>query len=313
MLFADLVAQVAQRHLHDAVGVPRFDPSASLCDGTPKRITAGTPSVGQLAPPPCAGSPRVLDDAGQRGDRLGLVDALPHEERRHQVVDREAGLGHEPAEGRRGAQAAGRCSGNATEAMLGPGGRRAQAGPPARSATAAASDARVTASSEVTTRSAVPTSWPTVSGPGQAICVQPGRDGAEATPVAESSKATDHSGRAQPPARGEERLRVGLALRDPVDRRHGQEVRQQAELLEHALDPARVGVGGDGQRDVGVAGRGDERSDARAEHERGKELVVVRGLAARDAAGSAPASSASSVTQLGDHAWPTTCDQRSMG
>ena len=51
-------------------------------------------------------SPGVLDDAGQRGDRLRLVDALPHEQRGDQVVDREAGLGHEPAQGRRAAQPA---------------------------------------------------------------------------------------------------------------------------------------------------------------------------------------------------------------
>ena len=41
---ADLVAQVAQRHLHDAVGVPGAAALARPCAaGTPNRITAGTP------------------------------------------------------------------------------------------------------------------------------------------------------------------------------------------------------------------------------------------------------------------------------
>ena len=49
---------------------------------------------------------RVLHDAREAGDRLGLVDALPHEQRGDEVVDREVGLGDQPAQRRGPAQPA---------------------------------------------------------------------------------------------------------------------------------------------------------------------------------------------------------------
>ena len=104
---ADLVAQVPQRQLHDAVRVPGLGALGVLAPRDPEEDDGGHAERGELGHLLAQALPRVLDDAGQRGDGLRLVDPLPDEERRHQVVDREAGLGHEPAEGRRGAQAAG--------------------------------------------------------------------------------------------------------------------------------------------------------------------------------------------------------------
>ena len=57
------------------------EPSASLCSGTPKRITAGTPRSASSRDLLAQRLARVLHHAGQAGDRLGLVDALAHEQR----------------------------------------------------------------------------------------------------------------------------------------------------------------------------------------------------------------------------------------
>ena len=87
---ADVAAQVAQRQLHDAVGIEGADcRSASFVAGTPNRITARTPraaSSRDLLAQRLAG---VLHDTRQRRDRLGLVDALADEQRCDQVVDPE--------------------------------------------------------------------------------------------------------------------------------------------------------------------------------------------------------------------------------
>ena len=104
---ADLVAQVAQGHLHDAVGVPRLRADGVLARGHAEQDHAGDAERGEgrhLLAEALAG---VLHDAGQRGDGLRLGDALAHEQRGDEVVDAEAGLGHQPAQGRRGAQAPG--------------------------------------------------------------------------------------------------------------------------------------------------------------------------------------------------------------
>ena len=104
-LVADVVAQVAQRDLHDAVGIPRpralgvlGGRHAEEDHGRARRAPASSCDLlaQRLA--------RVLHDAGQRRDRLRLVDALAHEQRRDQVVDPETGLGDQPAQGRRAAQ-----------------------------------------------------------------------------------------------------------------------------------------------------------------------------------------------------------------
>ena len=62
-------------------GFQASEPSASLPAGMPKRITAGMPRSASCGDLLAQRLPRVLHHAGQRGDRLGLVDALPHEER----------------------------------------------------------------------------------------------------------------------------------------------------------------------------------------------------------------------------------------
>jgi hypothetical protein len=48
----------------------------------------------------------VLHHARQRADDLGLVDVLAHEQRDDEVVDRQPGLGDQPAQGRRAAEPA---------------------------------------------------------------------------------------------------------------------------------------------------------------------------------------------------------------
>ena len=184
---ADLVAQVAQRHLHDAVGVP--GPGARGVLVARARRTGsrpGTPSVGELGHLLAEALAGVLHDAGQRGDRLRLVDALAHEERGDQVVDDEAGLGHQAAQGRRGAQPPGPVLGE-----------RPRPDPThrARRATPAPRSARVTSAREATTRSAAPKSWWADIGPGTATVKSPARRAA-VTPMAVSSRPTAADGAA---------------------------------------------------------------------------------------------------------------------
>ena len=102
-LVADLVAQVAQRDLHDAVGARRRPtPSASFAARDAEEDHRGHAEVGERPHLLAEALLRVLHDARHRDDRLGRVDALLHEQRRDEVVDRHACLGHEPAQ-RRGA------------------------------------------------------------------------------------------------------------------------------------------------------------------------------------------------------------------
>ena len=89
---ADLVAQVAQRDLHDAVGVRRPASRARpSCAGTPNSITAGNAEIGERAHLLAQALLGVLHDAGHRHDRLGCVDAFLHEQRRDEVVDARRG------------------------------------------------------------------------------------------------------------------------------------------------------------------------------------------------------------------------------
>ena len=117
-LVAHLGAQVLRaRAARCPSGSHAPEPSASLWAGTPKRMTAGHAEAGQLADLLAERLAGVLHDAREAGDRLRLVDALAHEQRGDEVVDADAGLGHEPAQGRRAAQPA--------EPALGEGHRRA--------------------------------------------------------------------------------------------------------------------------------------------------------------------------------------------
>ena len=85
------------------------------------------------------------------------------------------------------------------------------------------------------------------------------------------------SGRAsaEPGAGGEERLGVRLAGPDAIDGGDGDEMGEQAELLQHALDPARVRIGRDGERYARAGSGGDQLRHARPDDERRQELVVV--------------------------------------
>ena len=104
---AHLVAQVAQRDLHHAVGgVGAASRGRPWWSGTPKRITAGTPrsasartSLRRLSWV-CCTTPGIDDD------RLRRVEPLLHEQRRDQVVDREPGFGHQPPHRGRAAEPA---------------------------------------------------------------------------------------------------------------------------------------------------------------------------------------------------------------
>ena len=60
-------------------------------------MTAAHAEVGQLVDLLAQALAGVLDDAGQRGDRLRLVDALAHEQRGDELAHVEAGLGDELA------------------------------------------------------------------------------------------------------------------------------------------------------------------------------------------------------------------------
>ena len=101
---AHLVAQVAQRDLHDAVGVPGLGPGGVLASRHAEQDHAGHAERGQRRHLLAEALTGVLHDAGQRRDGLRFGDALAHEERGDEVVDAEAGLGHQPAQRRRGAQ-----------------------------------------------------------------------------------------------------------------------------------------------------------------------------------------------------------------
>ena len=74
---ADLVAQVAQGDLHDALGVPGARAPGVLLAGTPNRITAGMPRPASSAHLLAQRLRGVLHDAGHRGDRLGLGRCPP--------------------------------------------------------------------------------------------------------------------------------------------------------------------------------------------------------------------------------------------
>ena len=89
-----LVAQVLQRHLDDAVGVPGLGALGILVLGDSEEDDGGDAQGAQggyLGP---EAGPGVLDHAGQRHHRLGLVDPFAHEERGDEVVDRKARLGN---------------------------------------------------------------------------------------------------------------------------------------------------------------------------------------------------------------------------
>ena len=79
-------------------GCQACDPVASLLAGTPKRMSPGTPSPASSRASLRSDSRVCCTTPGSDGDRHGRVDALAHEQRRHQVVDGQSGLGDHPAQ-----------------------------------------------------------------------------------------------------------------------------------------------------------------------------------------------------------------------
>ena len=101
---ADLVAQVAQGELHDAVGSPGARALGILRRGHAEEDHAGDAEGGELGDLLAQRLAGVLHDARQRRDRLRLVDAFAHEQRRDEVVDGQSGLGGHAPEGGRSPQ-----------------------------------------------------------------------------------------------------------------------------------------------------------------------------------------------------------------
>ena len=120
------------------------EPVASLSSGrgSGKRMTPGTPSDASRRTSATSDGTVCWDTPGSAPHRPGLVEAVGHEQGRHQVVDAQPGLGHQATQGRGAAQAAqaatgeaggGRGSGHGAPAYVGgapPPARAAVDGPP---------------------------------------------------------------------------------------------------------------------------------------------------------------------------------------
>jgi hypothetical protein len=83
-----VVAQVTQGNLDDAVAGPGLGTLGILGGRDAEEHDAGHAEGAQPGDLLAKRLPAVLDDAGERGDGLGIVDPLAHEQRGHQVVDR---------------------------------------------------------------------------------------------------------------------------------------------------------------------------------------------------------------------------------
>ena len=82
-------------------GFQALGPDGVLVRGHAEQDHGGDAELGQLGDLLAEALAGVLDDAGQRDDRLRLVDALAHEQRSDEVIDAEAGLGDETPQRRR--------------------------------------------------------------------------------------------------------------------------------------------------------------------------------------------------------------------
>ncbi len=105
-LVADLVADVVQGELGDAVGGPGLGALGVLAVGgrDAEEDDARDAEVGESPDLLAQRLSGVLDDPRHRWDGCRLGDTGPDEQGRHQVVDRQPGLGHQPAQGRRAPQ-----------------------------------------------------------------------------------------------------------------------------------------------------------------------------------------------------------------
>ena len=97
-IVADLLPQIPQRDLHDAVGRVGTRPDRVLHGRHAEQDHGRDPQIGEGAHLLAKALLRVLDDAGHRCHRLRRVDALLHEQRRNEVVDRQARFGDEAAQ-----------------------------------------------------------------------------------------------------------------------------------------------------------------------------------------------------------------------
>ena len=104
---AHRVAHRAEGPLGDPVGTRAPEPVASLSSGrgSPKRMTPGTPSAVRRSTSAASDSTVCWTTPGSEATGRGASMPVGHEQRCHQVVDRQPGLGHQPAQRRGAAQA----------------------------------------------------------------------------------------------------------------------------------------------------------------------------------------------------------------
>ncbi len=88
---ADLVSQVAQGHLHHAVGGVGARPVRVLAGGDAEQHHGGHAEIGQRPHLLAQALLGVLHHARHRHDRLSRFDAFLHEQWRDEVVDRRTG------------------------------------------------------------------------------------------------------------------------------------------------------------------------------------------------------------------------------
>ena len=104
---ADVRSQICQAQLHNSLRVEGFRADGILSGRHPEQDHGANAEVGQLLDLGAEALACVLHDARQRHDRLRFVDALAHEQRRHEIGDVEAGLGDEVPQGGRCSQSSG--------------------------------------------------------------------------------------------------------------------------------------------------------------------------------------------------------------
>ncbi len=94
------------------------EPVASFDCRDAEQHDRGDAEVGELADLLPQRLTRVLQDAGQRADRLRLVDAFADEERSDEIVDADLGLGDETSHRGRAAKATGSTRGKRHTGIL---------------------------------------------------------------------------------------------------------------------------------------------------------------------------------------------------
>src|SRR5207247_2880423 len=113
------VPQVAQGELDDPVRVPRLGAFGVLADRDAEEDHTRNAEAGELPHFLAEGLAGVLHDAGKGRNRGRAVDALPHEERCHHVVDADPSFGDQSPQRRCAAQPSEAPGGEPHAAMLG--------------------------------------------------------------------------------------------------------------------------------------------------------------------------------------------------